>query len=604
MKKSVFLSSLLVLVCALAGCNKSTDPEGSFYIAGTWLGSHVPDDAQRVVVFEGNKTTARYITSYFNPDYLKEELDIPFTFDAEGGDLVMDFTRTYNIAGISEIVLRSNKEEDMMAGLIRYAEESHDPDTLFLSRPDEPFELEENSGAGSYLSGIDMGPRNPSEEMKGLDWVNPFTPDLEGAGTDNIATETVLLWASKQIGAAAVSTLATKLFNALWSEILPINDPVAVNVKKIVQDLEIIEKQLVEINKKLDELIKFERLREVTTNLTARNDRYIKLNSAVSEILLTIENEIKGSDPEVANRNIQKAILEWGKSVCDGNMLYNAVENYVNTSLMAFGYKAYPRLYDDFAYETNAWECDGYEWREMLRATDESLVTVTSALTVMYYTAKCQINEISETTLLQQVKKQESLLLKMNDKYTAEAVKRNPDKMICQIYDFHKVFNRDVEWRNLQYPTWYPSKSNFYLNPDYLVFGKNGGPCMDRFLTEGEYKTLMKYYSNKTGSILSILKELGFNVKTDNPDARNAKMLLPNGAHFTFKLTKDQNNDIYVNKVVNNYYKTDESNVYVGEVYAPGHFTWSKPYWIKVFSKYVKYDNNTWFNLQVQQRMK
>lgn len=593
---------MLLGICALAGCNKIDNPEKSFYIAGTWLGSHIDDDAQRVVCFEANKGTANYVTSYFNPDYSKEELEVPFSFDEKSGNVVMDFAGTHNAAGISQIVLGSNKQDDIMAGLIHYSEKSHKPDSLFLSRVDEHFVADTIPGLIDYHSEKDMGPHSLEDELPKLGWVNPYNGTLSGTGQDNIAAETILLWASKQIGAAAVSTLATKLFNALWDEILPISNPMATNIKTIVQDLEIIEKQLEEINKKLDELIKQQRLDIVTRNLTARNNTFIKLNSSVNNIVLIIENEKKGSDPEVASRNIQKAILEWGNSVYDGNQLYNAVENYVNTSLTAYGYHPYPEMYDDFAYETIAWECDGYGWREMLRTTDEALVSMTSALTLMYWTAKFKNGDISEETLKGQRDKQSKLLETMGEVYAKRAVVRHPDKMICQIYGFHKVFNKDVEWRNLQYPDWYPSSDSFYLNPECLVFGKKDGPNLSRFMTEGEYNTLMKYYSNEQGSLLSIFKKIGFNINTDSPDATKARMLLPNGAYFTFKLSMDQNNDIYVKKVITNYGKTAETDVFVGEVYAPGHATWSLK-WIKVFKKYVSYSDHTWFNLEVQQRL-
>ena len=610
MKKKVFFSFLTTLlgIFAIVGCNKIDDPDKPFYIAGTWLGSHIDDEAQRVVCFEENKGTANYVTSYFIPDYSKEELEVPFTFDKRSGEVVMDFSGIQNAAGISQIVLNANElEGEVMAGFIYYSETSHKPDTFLLSRMDNSFEKEDNPGGIEYHSNIDMGPRNPLEELPELGWENPFNLPLSANETDNVATESILLWVGSRIGNVAVTTLATKLFNALWNEILPIQDPTAKNIKKIVQDLEIIKKQLEEINMKLDELIKLERLKQVTENLTARNNTFIKLNSSVSNILRIIENEIKGADPETASRNIQKAILEWGASVCDGSQVINAVDNYVKISKTAYGFHSYPELYDDFAYETIAWECDGYEWREMLRATDEALVSVTSALTVMYWTAKYQNKDISEKTLEEQINNQVELLKEMGSTYVSKAVERHPDKMICQIYGFHMVFNRAVEWHHLYFPGWYPPGDKFDLNPEYLVFGKEGGVYMSRYMTEGEYNTLMKYYSNDKGSLLSIFKKIGFDIDAVSPDAANAMMLLPNGAKRIKKFGIDNENfDIIVKKAISNYKKA-ETNVLVGEVYAPRKYyvdTWGVRGLIYIFNKYNSYSNYTWFNLEVQQRLK
>ncbi len=603
----LFPLTVLLAACTLVGCDKTENTDRSFYIAGTWLGSHVADGAQRVVRFEENKGTANYVTSYFNPDYSKEELEIPFTFDEQGGDVVMNFSGIQNAAGISQIVLHSSEQEsDIMAGLIHYSGKSHEPDTLLLSRMDEPFESEKYPESVEYLSNINMGPRSPLDELPKIGWENPFNNQpLSVNETDNIAAEAILLWVGKRLGTAAASTLASKLFNALWDEILPGSNSTASNIKQIVKDVEIIKKQLDEINSKLDNLIKHERLAEVTANLTKRNDTFIKLNSSVSEILRTIESEIKGADPEKASENIQKAILEWGTSVYDGNQLYNAVANYVNISATAFGYKSYPDLYDEFAYETIAWESDGYEWREMLRTTDEALVSITSVLTVMYWTAKHKIGDISESTLQDKIDAQSKLLEEMGEVYSDKAVVRHPDKMICQIYDFHKVFNKVIDWRHLNFPGWYPPSYKFDLNPDYLVFGNDGGLYMNRFMTEGEYNTLMKYYANEKGTLLSILKEIGFDINTNNPDATNAKMLLPNGARRI--CVNIDNFEIRVKKVITNSRKTD-TDVTVGTVYAPSHLNedykiGQLQFYIFVFNKYVKYSDNTWFYLEVQQRL-
>lgn len=593
----------MATTCILASCSSDDNPFiPQSYLDGKWLDT-TADDIQRTITFDGASGNATYSASYFSPDYLKEEVCVPYTFDGRKGEVVMDFSGTDNKTGISLIQLQASSETEHMIGAIRYSDESQEPDSLCLYHLDGPFEEGRIGESFEHPFGQEMGPQSRLDELPRLEWENPFTESTVKGSEDNIAGITILSYLGKTIGNAAVSALAKKLFGELWTEILP-EDPMSSNIKKIVQDVESIKKQLQAIEQKLDELIREQRLEKACRSMSARNKSFINLNASVSNALLFIESEMKGrTDPTELSQAIQSAVLEWGSGISDGNQLYNAVEIYVGMASSSESLQTYPDIYDAFAYETNPWESDGYEWREMLRTTDQAIVGVASALTVMYWTARhnAQPDKVSKATLEAQIDKQVSLLKTMDDLYRSKAVERHPDRMICQIYGFHKVFSKDVEWRDLENPTWYPNDHHMNLSAEWLVFGKERyGIYRERFMTRNEFSTLSKYYSGHTGSILSLFKEIGFNVRTDNTEDPRAKMVLPEGAVYTTKISMDQNNDIRINHAINNVSK-DVDWFTVGEVYAPGHYEGFLK-WIKIFDHYVSYNDYTWFNLEVLQR--
>lgn len=611
MKKNYILLALMAVVSLLSACQKE-EKEEVRPTAGVWVEQLHPDGAERVLTFMDGTDAVDYSVTYFSPDISNEKMSAPFSIDKKSDELRISFSGVENRMGISEIVIKPKENRKVWYGTMNYSVPGKKTDTLYFSYAGLTYSgvLSEEAASIELPSDKDMGPMSCVSELPKLEWVNPRSSDYYPVSNDD--KESILAYIGKQIAAAAGKQLGKELLSVIWNELFPSTDPIAEDIKSIMQDILVIQKQLEIIQKQLEE-IKMELIRQ---NMSARNSTYIALSSSVSEIMLKIEGAIKGNpgNAEAASAAIQELILEWGKETVNGNPIYLAVQNYVGVSTASES--PYAVLYDDYARETFAWECDGYEWREMLRTTDEALISATSALTVMYYTARNQAQPtvITEETLKMEIDKQVKLLQTMESEYTRYPVEHHPDQMICQISGLHRVFDKKVEWRDLGHPDWYPSTLEIWLSAEWLVFGTGQfkesegiSTCKQRFMTEDEYDKLVKYYSNKKEiSLLSLFKEMGFDVMTDDLDSSIACMLFPGFARdlpaggMGFERRAIQVYGLVTNKERT---KVDDRSVGIVSVdQVPIGDPEPQQFYEWRFGGYIKYNNYTWFNLQVLKR--
>lgn len=614
MKRIHIILTLMAVINLLSSCQKEEKEEKQEVrpTAGAWVEQLHPDGAERVLTFTDGADVVDYSVKYFSPDISNEEMTVPYTIDKKRDELRISFSGIENRMGISEIVIRPKENRNVWYGIMNYSLPGKKTDTLYLSYAGLTYSdvLSEEAAFIKLQYDKDLGPMSHVSELPKLEWVNPKSPDYYLVSNDG--GESILAYFGKQIGKAAAQQLGKELLSVIWNELFPSADPMADDIKSIMKDVIVIQKQLEIIQKQLEEI----QLELIRQNMIARNSAYIALSASVSEIMLKIEGAIKGNpgNAEAASAAIQELILEWGKETVNGNPIYLAVQNYVGVSTALE--HPYPDLYDQYAYATFAWECDGYEWREMLRTTDEALVSATSALTVMYYTARhhAQPNVITEETLKMEVEKQLTLLATMESKYAGCPVEHHPDQMICQISGLHMVFDKKVEWRDLGHPYWYPSTLEFWLSAEWLVFGTGQfkesegiGTCKQRFMTEAEYDKLVQYYSNKKDiSLLRLFKEIGFDVMTDDLDSSIACMLFP-------CIAKDlpaggmgfERRAIQVDGLVTNKERTKVDDRSVGIVsvdMVPIGDPEPYQFYERRFGGYIKYNNYTWFNLQVLKR--
>lgn len=620
MKKTLFL---LAAILCLVGCsdddslNNESKIDYPDIISGVWTDFLLFDGTERNITFVDSTHTAHYSAGYYSEERFVEELDVPFNYDRSKGEVVLNFSGIRNRQDIKEIDFSFISKDDML-GIIAYNDASMKKDTLLLTFLCEEFSFWSSPTSQESLKGMydeTCGPNSPEDLMGPLDWENPFLT-TEGAEVKSrsITVTAMLTWVGKQIGTAAAMKLSGYGIDKILQQIIPNYDETGNNIKKIVQDMDIIKGKLDEINDKIDQLAKQGRIQEATKNLTDRNDRYYDLCISIDEAMKMIDAAVQDSTNSAASDStiITNAILEWGDGMYHDNKRVNAAKVYVTKSLQAYGSYSYPELYDIFAYETNDWESKGYEWRDMLRTTDMALVSSAAEFTALYWILKNKINPDAVTDKIVKTQLQDLLTTigNMDTLYSSNPVERHPDQMISQISGFHFVFDKKVEWRNLKNPTWYPKNTTRPISVEALVYG--GGPDAsrvgkERFLTENEYNKLCSYYSSSGGSVLQMFKEIGFDVNTtaDLNDSR-AMMVLPNGAYYTPTIALDRNDYVYFNAAIKNSSRKKETGVKVGEIYAPlvTNGDWWQNFLTneKYFSHYVNYENHTWFNLCVLKR--
>ena len=628
MKKIFGLMALaLVMTSLFTACDE--DDEGyvpnlkESDISGVWMDFTMLDCVDRLFCFDD---TTHMVTYYASSSTIKERLDLPYTFDKSTGEALVNFKSKGGFEGIDNILFKvidneDDNEVDYLIGLVNYADQTRDQDTLVLDYLCEAYSETWNE---EYDFGFEdeVGPDGAEDFLAPPVWDNPFdeqATEVKGK-TRGVIMTAILTWAGEKVLdfakgkiEGAIHETMENIANAYWNMLFPGDDSTGDNVKEIMYDVQEIKGELKKINDKIDELAKQNRIAEGTKSLTDRNDRYNELSISISSAMERIEDALNDPDltPEQDSLAITSAILEWGNGDYHNNKLYNSVEIYATKAMEAYGSQSYPELYDALAFETNAWESDAYEWREMLRTTDMAVVSSAATLSYLYWIVRHKINpyEVTKTMVEKNIDKIAAKISEMEAVYNAKAVVRHPDKMICQIANFHAVFDKEIEWRNLSNPTWFTNNPKHPYALNWIVYGGNnadGYNDIERFLTEEEYDKLMSFYSDEKGSLLTLLKKIGFDIKTNSPEDSKAMMPLPNGAIDYKAVAINMNYIICFKKAVSNETKKTETTVKIGEAWTPLTSGGSKLLKFfkdqRRFDHFVDYYDHTWFNLRVLSR--
>ena len=608
MKKYLLMVLTVLMGATFAACDSDDDdfdPSDAKYplkIDGVWTDLIMQSDVERIFCFsDSDKSVTLYSMMYSDYVY-KEKVNVPYTYNWKNGNLVMDFSGINNVGDIKKISFEV-LDNEYMFGILEHGNPATPNDTLLTNYFCDYYSFGTAADADPY--GADYGPNDPADEMPALTWNNPFdkTSPSYKPQTRSVVATTILAWAGSHLLEAAGLKVSNVIVAELWNQFFP-EDETTANIKQIMADVKDIKKQLDVMNAKIDELIAMHHMSENLKVLTDRNDRYNDLAVSVQTTMQRIESAIQdkekyGIDDSIA---ISTAILEWGNGQYHNNSRYDAAKVYVDKALQSPN--MYPDLYDIFAYETNDWESDGYQWRQMLQTNDLALVGVAAELAAMYWIVRSQAvpNVITPSICENNIRDLQNTVERMEEYYTQKAVVVNYNQMICQISGLHMVFNKKIEWRDLQHPSWYAKGRVLY--PIELLYGDAEGKLgMERFLTEAEFLKLNNYYSEFKGSLLALLKHIGFDIATsDNTDSWNAKMVLPGDAVMLPVIKFDQNDDLYFGKVINNSTRKKEVMVKVGEIWAPRNGGWWNFTAQKTFDHYVSYENNTWFNMRVLAR--
>lgn len=620
MKRLLFpIMALLMLVACSSDEETTSRKEPVTYpseISGVWTDCLLQDGAERNLTFNPQDMTASYYVNHFTDSIVFDNVTVPFTYDNQTGKLEMNFKGIATKESVSNISLTVFDDEYML-GEINYANPGQKPDTLLFTYLCEEFYHWRSTSDESYLSLFDdaSGPESATDQMPALGWDNPFGGETVANGKSRSVTMMAMLtWVGVQLGTAAGLQVSKYAVDKILQQIFPDYDETGQNVKRIIQDMDVIKQKLDAIDEKIDQLAKQNRIAEATKNLTDRNDRYNELCISIQSALRQIDLAVQDSTNSAASDStiIVNAVLEWGDGIYHNNKRTESADVYVAKSIQAYGNYSYPELYDIFAYETNDWECKGYEWREMLRTTDIALVSSAIELTALYWLFKCKINPdaVTQSMVKMHIQDLNTTLEKMEKLYTDKAVVRHSDQMISQISGFHLVFDKKIEWRDLSKPVWYPKSTTMPLSVEALVYGGTldmSRIAKERFMTEKEFEQLNRYYYNMSGSLLNVLKEIGFDVNTTaSLTSSKAEMVLPTGAYCIPTVALDRNDYVYFYAAINNTTRMKDVGVKVGEIYAPlitdGDWLLNFLKNQKYFSHYVNYEDHTWFNLRVLDR--
>lgn len=611
--------ALLMLAACSSDDDSTSEKEYVTYppeISGVWTDCLLQDGTERNITFYPQDMTASYYVNHFTDSIIFDNVTVPFTYDNQTGALEMNFKDIATKEAVSDISLTVIDDEYML-GVINYAKPGQLPDTLLFTYLCEEFYHWRSTNNEEYLALFDdaCGPESASDQMPALGWDNPFGQETMAKGKSRSVTMMAMLtWVGMQLGTAAGLQVSKYAVDKILQQVLPDYDEMGTNIKRIIQDMDVIKQKLDAIDEKIDQLAKQNRIAEATKSLTDRNDRYNDLCISIQSALRQIDLAVQDTTNSAASDStiIVNAVLEWGDGMYHNNKRTDAADVYVAKSVQAYGNYSYPELYDIFAYETNDWESKGYEWREMLRTTDIALVSSAIELTALYWLFKCKINPeaVTQSMVNAHIQDLKSTLEKMDKLYTDKAVVRHSDQMISQISGFHLVFDKKIEWRDLSNPTWYPKSNTMPLSVEALVYGGTSDGnriAKERFMSEKEFEQLNRYYSGMSGSLLSVLKELGFDVNTTaSLNSSRAEMVLPTGAYYTPTLALDRNDNVYFYAAINNATRSKDVAVKVGEIYAPlitdGDWLINFLKNQKYFSHYVNYEDRTWFNLRVLDR--
>ncbi len=141
---------------------------------------------------------------------------------------------------------------------------------------------------------------------------------------------------------------------------------------------------------------------------------------------------------------VRDIINDWAAQTIGGNSICIEVKSLLGTYGGGFSAdgKSFPEIYDYYAYRTYAWEHEGYEFREALRATDSAILSEAYAMAHLYYTLLAGNNERNLVAITEREELWE-LAGKYNDIQAEEAVVRHDDYLICQIEGCEYVFAKN-----------------------------------------------------------------------------------------------------------------------------------------------------------------
>lgn len=223
---------------------------------------------------------------------------------------------------------------------------------------------------------------------------------------------------------------------------------------------------------------------------------------------------------------IRSIVQKWGDSYTDDGPTSSTAIAYLNflTSGLNSGEKPMPAIYDEWVFNSVAWEHEGYEYRENLRLADISLALTTLYMDHMYHT----MNNLNTDKI-------NAAFQKFSDVYKSTLVKRHPDYLVCQVYRAHMVFRKNLITRDMKEHPWFPITEirwNKNTSPKDVMYGEPGNSSsyvLDHTMSLDEAQRIRDFYNadGKNYTFQEILQKVGFEYYLD-PGKRHV-MPLNNG---------------------------------------------------------------------------
>lgn len=226
---------------------------------------------------------------------------------------------------------------------------------------------------------------------------------------------------------------------------------------------------------------------------------------------------------------IRAIVQNWGDSFTDDGPTSTTAIAYLNflTSGLNYGEKPMPAVYDEWVFNSVAWEHEGYEYRENLRLADISLALTTLYMDHMYHT----MNNMNTDKI-------NAAFKKFSDIYKASLVKRHPDYLVCQVYRAHMVFRKNLIVRDMKEHPWFPITEKRWKkdsSPKDVMYGEpnnSSSYVQDHTMSLDEAQRIRDFYNNcgKNWTFQEILQSAGFDYNLD-PSKRHI-MPLNNGINL------------------------------------------------------------------------
>lgn len=434
------------------------------------------------------------------------------------------------------------------------------------------------------LSGFD----GPSEYHE-LTAKAPLFATTLGTNVPAPAAEGVLDWIAKGIVTGSASAIAGVIIRGL------LEDEEATTIDDILGEVNV-------VNAQLAELINLVHNTTYEKYLNERTNAYLNpMRNLSNEYILRVKEAWQKDSASVG-----PIVIEWANRTVGGNPAYVEVQNFIGyLTTTVVEQKNLYQMYDMYVFNTHAWEGNGYEMRENLRACDLAVIGQSLFLTRLYYA----FGDFTDATRESLCKELRETFGRYVTFYKNNKVERHDDMAICQIKNAHFKMSKQLIARDYYTHPWIP----YYTPWDFenqesawlLVNGDVKYNCAQIYqfcLKEEEAKTIAAYYKGTsfTNMLDVLVKDAGCTLPYTESQMNGKKIMLQLQTDGSDPHQEDNNYYINANKAIEASKDFAIGEKTIGIAWLERHgFLWLEQ-WFRQWDTY--YDNQLWLRTAIDSR--
>lgn len=434
------------------------------------------------------------------------------------------------------------------------------------------------------LSGFD----GPSEYHELTAKAPSFATTL-GTNVPAPAAEGVLDWIAKGLVTGSASAIAGVIIRGL------LEDEEATTLDDILGEVNV-------VNAQLAELINLVHNTTYEKYLNERTNAYLNpMRNLSNEYIIRVKEAWQKDSTTVG-----PIVIEWANRTVGGNPAYVEALNFIGyLTTTVVEQKNLYQMYDMYVYNTHAWEGNGYEMRENLRACDLAVIGQSLFLTRLYYA----FGDFTDATRESLCKELRETFGRYVTFYKNNKVERHDDMAICQIKNAHFKMSKQLIARDYYTHPWIPYYTPWeFENQEsawLLVNGDVKYNCAQIYqfcLKEEEAKTIASYYKGTsfTNMLDVLVKDAGCTLPYSESQMSGKKIMLQLQTDGSDPHQEDNNYYINANKAIEASKDFAIGSKTIGIAWLERHgFLWLEQ-WFRQWDTY--YDNQLWLRTAIDSR--